>query len=359
MGFFRGYAPILGVLIVSLAVIGGTGSPKKASALGVDIFVTTNDDNISPDQQCSLREAIMATNNNTKVNGCDAHTSTPGATDGINFDIGMGTPVINITTPLPAITAPLTIDGSGPATRVELHGPYSGTPVSGHDGLDITSIFVTVKNMVIDNFEDDGIKVNNPYFTLTGSYIGTNADGTAASGNAGFGVQIAEQSATISGLITGSTCTGDCNLISGNAKDGVFFDTNSAYGALRGSFIGTDASGTGSIPNGANGVEVTQPFVVIGEIRPAAPCARGCNLVSGNTGNGIVYDSSATFGQVLGNYIGTDITGTKPLGTSAYGVDVASPGFQLGDVGSAAFERPKDMWSAARRHNGARRGRRA
>ncbi len=332
---FRTCAPILGVLIVvSLAVIGGTGSPKKASALGVDLIVTTTADTISLDQHCSLREAIMATNNNTKVNECDAHASTPpAAPDGINFDIGVGTPVIKLTSPLPPITAPLRMDGSGPATRVELHGPYSGTPVSGHDGLDITGSFVTISNMVIDNFEDDGIKVTGWNFSLTVSYIGTNADGTAASGNAGFGVQITEPNATIEGLTDGGPCTGDCNLISGNAKAGVFFDSGATSGFLRGSFIGTDASGTIALPKGLGGVEVKATTVDLGLTRPAAACTYYCNLISGNDGNGITFDTSATVGRAIGNYIGTDITGAAPLGNSGYGVFVQAPGFQLGDGG--------------------------
>src|ERR1700680_2132128 len=107
MGFFRGYAPILGVLIVSLAVIGGTESPKKADAFGVDVIVTTNDDTNFVDQDCSLREAIIATNNNSKVTGCDARLST--GPNAIDFDIGTGTPVINVTAPLPPITTSLTM----------------------------------------------------------------------------------------------------------------------------------------------------------------------------------------------------------------------------------------------------------
>jgi hypothetical protein len=330
---FRTCAPILGVLIiVSLAVIGGTESPKKADAFGVDVIVTTNDDNIFPDQECSLREAIMATNNNSKVNGCDAHQST--GPNGIDFDIGTGTPVINVTTPLPTITATLlTMNGGSKATRVELHGPYSGTPVSGHDGLDISGSFVTIKNMVIDNFEDDGIKVTGWNFALTGSYIGTNIDGTAASGNAGFGVQMTAPNATIEGLTDGGPCTGDCNLISGNAKTGVFFDSGATSGFLRGSFIGTDASGTIALPNGFGGVEVKATTVDIGSTRQAAACTDDCNLISGNNGNGILFDASATGNRAIGNYIGTDITGAVPLGNSHYGVDVASPGFQLGWTG--------------------------
>ena len=46
------------------------------------------------------------------------------------------------------------------------------------------------------------------------------------------------------------------------------------------------------------------------------------NVISGNTGDGVDIGSAALNTLVLGNYIGTDQTGTKPLANSGSGVSV-------------------------------------
>ena len=67
-----------------------------------------------------------------------------------------------------------------------------------------------------------------------------------------------------------------------------------------GNYIGTDVSGLVARPNGAHGVLVSSAGNNIGGAH-----VRGRNLLSGNTGSGVMLETSNN--QVQGNYIGTDV----------------------------------------------------
>jgi len=87
-----------------------------------------------------------------------------------------------------------------------------------------------------------------------------------------------------------------------------------------GNRIGTDAGGTAPLPNvdgiwlgdGANHNTI------------GGAAAEERNLISGNTIYGISVNYSATENQILGNFIGTDETGSMPLGNNAGGVLLGS-----------------------------------
>jgi len=158
---------------------------------------------------CSLREAIIAANTNASHNGCTATGA--GVGDKIVFNLGTGTPIINIgSTPLPTINEAVTIDGgAGRAVqgRVELHGP-GGPPVSLHHGLNVgkNGFGTIIRNLVINNFGDDGIFINADEVEVFGCFIGTDATGTTAVPNQGFGVQVGGGNGV---RIGGATAGGD------------------------------------------------------------------------------------------------------------------------------------------------------
>jgi hypothetical protein len=84
---------------------------------------------------------------------------------------------------------------------------------------------------------------------------------------------------------------------------------------ITGCFIGTSASGTQPRPN-QTGIEVHASRAFIGGDRIDSR-----NLISGNTGAGIqLVDHAQTDARVLGNWIGTDRTGTTPLGNGGSGI---------------------------------------
>ena len=86
--------------------------------------------------------------------------------------------------------------------------------------------------------------------------------------------------------------------------------------------------------NGADGIGLTNAGAQIGGTigtTPGGPCTGACNVVASNNAGIVFSNSGSTYSTFIqGNYIGTDITGTRPRGTGI-GVHVASaPGTQIG-----------------------------
>ena len=90
--------------------------------------------------------------------------------------------------------------------------------------------------------------------------------------------------------------------------------------------IGTDVTGTKKIPNGF-GVQAESPNTLIGGQVVAAR-----NIISGN-GNGVFIGREGS--RLENNFIGTDITGTLPLGNTLDGV-IADNGALIGGTNFAA-----------------------
>ena len=82
---------------------------------------------------------------------------------------------------------------------------------------------------------------------VAGNFIGTNAAGTAAIGNAGDGISIVSNNNTV-----GGTTSAARNVISGNSGDGLLLD--GAQNLVQGNYIGTNAAGNAAIANGLQGV---------------------------------------------------------------------------------------------------------
>ena len=155
---------------------------------------------------------------------------------------------------------------------------------------------------------------------VQGNYIGTDPKGTRALGN-GTGVLMRERS--INNTI-GGTMPGSGNVISGNRNHGISIEIGpigigptspraSRKNLIQGNFIGTTASGIDALGNGSDGIQLSSPGNIIGGTTPWAR-----NVISGNIGNGVKITDHQN--QVLGNSIGTDVTGTKALGNGMSGV---------------------------------------
>jgi len=174
---------------------------------------------------------------------------------------------------------------------------------------------------------------------IQGNYIGTTADGNAALGNGAVGqnttggIYIADLNLGAGTLAIGGTASGAGNLISGNKGSGIVV-TATGYSVpggtvlVQGNRIGTGAAGTGTNANQGDGIfqdSFTLQLVVGG------PTAAERNIISGNLGSGISGGSYYGNAVIQGNYIGTDITGTLPLGNGNHGVLATATGAQIGD----------------------------
>jgi len=164
--------------------------------------------------------------------------------------------------------------------------------------------------------------------SILGNFIGTDISGNIADGNTNAGILIiggASQN-VIGGSHSAGVCDGPCNLISGNGAGVVIHSDGTDDNELLGNFIGTDLSGSSSIGNLTQGVIIGGGAAqnVVGGARSPGACDGPCNLISGNIENGVVFQEAGTTGnQMLGNFIGTDISGDNAIGNGFAGVMIA------------------------------------
>jgi len=225
------------------------------------------------------------------------------------------------------------IGNSGTNSNV-VSGNYIGTDVSGTadlgnsgrgvfvtDGAQSNTIGGTTdgERNVISGNDEDGVNILEPgtnHNVVSGNYIGTDASGTADLGNSRIGVWIWDgaQSNTI-----GGTTVGERNIISGNEWSGVSITGSGANNnKVLGNYIGTDVNGTAALGNSGNGVSIgdgAQSNTIGGTT------ATERNVISGNGNPGVlISDLETNNNKVIGNYIGSDITGTVALGNGRCGV---------------------------------------
>jgi parallel beta-helix repeat protein len=167
---------------------------------------------------------------------------------------------------------------------------------------------------------------------VQGNNIGTNAAGTAALPNGDRGVII---QASAADNTIGGTAAGAGNLISGNMGRGVdIFGSGTTGNQVLGNHIGTTLDGTAALPNSDDGVAID--FGATANIIGGTAAGAG-NLISGNTNNGVeMFGDGTANNQVLGNYIGTDVTGTSALGNHGNGVAIGGTGVNNNTVGGTA-----------------------
>lgn len=299
----------------------------SAVSSGRTITVNTTADVIAADGRCSLREALMAANGNRKVNECSSGGI---GMDTIKFNLSAGTPTITLNSPLPLVTEPVQILGNtGASARVELNGANVGMA----DGLTLAagSSGSIIRNLVINRFNGAGIYIQSDGNTVEGCLIGTDAAGHAVAGNYFSGIEI-ENSAnnTIGGI-----SPGDGNVIAGNGEAGVLISGAGATGNfIQGNFIGTDITGTTAVPNALSGVIINGAAgnTVGGTYLGAR------NIISGNGESGVfVNGATATGNAILGNFIGTDVTGALALGNVIRGISlVDAPNNRVGGTDAGA-----------------------
>jgi hypothetical protein len=264
-----------------------------------------------------IDDANVTKCNPTRANDCTLRGAINNANsdpdrDSIYFTIPDAVQTITLTSQLPAITSPVTINGhtqpgaacntSPTATDAALRVVLAGNGAPGSRGLILAGSNIRIRGLVFAGF-DYAIDVQGAGNVIVGNYIGTDAAGKVARPN-NYGIRISSAGTTVGGL---DLC--DRNLISGN-RQGVLIDGNGASGnSLINNLIGTNASGTGPLGNTGGGVVITNGSAnnTIGGIT-----ARAGNLISGNTG-GIRISLTEGPNKVQGNWIGVTAAHTGPL----------------------------------------------
>ena len=119
--------------------------------------------------------------------------------------------------------------------------------------------------------------------TIQGNYVGTNAAGTAALGNAGAGIGVDGSPGVGSdNNLIGGAVAGAGNLCSGGGTEGIYVSVDSNANTIQGNFVGVSAAGTLPIPNLVEGIKIQSPGNTVGGDTPA----KG-NLISGNGTEGV------------------------------------------------------------------------
>ena len=338
-------------------IIGGAPwNPSGLEPNGKIDEVLIFDKALSPDAiaQLSQRTFIVASTNNSVTacagNDCTLKTAIEQANaspngqlrDRIHFNLPAGD-VIRPTAELPTITDPVTIDGLTqpgascsawpPTIKVALSGSQTGSSAS---GLIIASNNVTVRGLAIRRFSGIGLYIRAASDGLIEcNIVGTDLAGIAAANGSGIRIDSISSTATRNQLVR--------NLISGNTDSGVELLSASANSIL-GNYIGTDVTGTSGLANGFSGIFLNNNSMT-NTIGGGTEQSR--NLISGNGFEGI-YMVASNANSILGNYIGTTISGTAALANGGTGVLVVnSSDNNMGgkDVGNRiAYNLGKGVW---------------
>jgi parallel beta-helix repeat protein len=113
---------------------------------------------------------------------------------------------------------------------------------------------------------------------------------------------------------------GQGNLFSDNATCGISLSFGS-NNTVSGNLVGTDLSGTTAWGNdGAGGIFLAGEGCAHNTIGGRQPGES--NIVSGNLTNGIAMSAHTHDNLVIGNYVGTDISGSIDIGNRGYGISM-------------------------------------
>ena len=220
--------------------------------------------------------------------------------DQVTFASNISGGTISLLSQLPALTR----------NKVTITGPITlNGSAAGGDGLVIDGNQDSVQDLTITNFGGPGMIIYSNDALITGNTVTHN-------GNDGIDFGQGVQGATI-----GGTVAGQGNVVSSNSGNGiVLYGTGTEGNVIEGNFIGTDSSGIKAMGNGGRGVLV---YDGASNNTIGGTTAGDRNIISANAEDGLYLTGTGTSGNVIeGNYIGTDVSGTKAIGNGWYGVSV-------------------------------------
>jgi hypothetical protein len=301
-------------------------------SFGATITVTGSSDGTLAELEgngtCDLREAIEASNTDAAVGECSAGLGL----DSITFSIGNGQQTIEIEFDLPTIVDPAILDGTtqpgcdgAPCIVLVGLGPNQTETLN---GLVVSAGGSTLRGLAIKGFREHGILITGTGGNVVeGNRVGPSTLEDNARWrlrNRGAGVYVDNSS----GNLIGGTTETTRNVLSGNHSGVTIAGASSIENTVIGNYIGTDATGTQAIANERSGVRINGAgYNTIG-----GTAADERNVISGNgpkagapndyrIGWGVLIEGdNPHHNRILGNYIGTDWTGTVALANDHFGV---------------------------------------
>lgn len=306
------------------------GALLACGATAATITVNGTADVEGNDNQCTLREAIIAANTNTassdSANGCAAGQASP-TIDTIAFNIaGAGVHKIAVLSTLPAITQAVVVDGyTQPGSSVnslpvgdnavlliELDG--TGLP-AGNDLFHISSDGSTLSGLVMNHVAGTSVFVGFSTFsnnanTIAGNFFGTDSSGSVFAGGSSTVIRVAGGANTI-----GGASPADRNVIvGGGGSNGGAVMIGGTANVMQGNYVGVDASGSNALQpaNATNALELGPGGAATDTQIGGSNSGEG-NVIFG-TNDGIRLSSNVHGTIIQGNYLGVDATGSKRLG---------------------------------------------
>ncbi|MBX9628797.1 MAG: hypothetical protein K2X82_33695 [Gemmataceae bacterium] len=324
--------------------------PLEDRAVPAVITVTGTGDTVARDRVVTLREAITAANTRRAVGDVPAPGAGPVV---IRFAIpGSGAHTISPKSPLPPLRGKITLDattepGYAGTPLVRLDGSAAGAKA---DGLVLLGGGNVVRGLSVQRFKGNGIVVGSDGNTVAGSWVGLDATGYRKAGNGGAGVLV-----TGAGNTVGGTRPADKMVVGGNTGAGIDISGERAdRNRVAGSFVGTDATGFASVPNGSG-------LVIRGgadDNRVGGTDRAARNVLTGNTADQLRISGSGTTGNVVeGNHIGIDATGeaASQQGGDAVRVEAGATRNRVGGdvLGAGNLIGGMGLWPAKGRPPGA------
>jgi hypothetical protein len=273
--------------------------------------------------QCTLRAAIQEAD---AANGPST----------IAFAIaGSGVHTIQLSSQLPPLTNnnyAITIDGFTQPGSARNTDPIAdrgvrtievvGNGPTGFDGLLINSPHNVIRGLDMHGFRRDiDMRLSSSdYNLIVGNIIGLTPSG-------GFdphhqlvnGSSCIELAGAAHYNLIGTPAVGDRNTIGGCSHHGIAtYNYPTPHNTIQNNIIGLDPTGTLRRGNAGYAIDINTgtQYTLVG-----GTGAGEHNVLSGNTGNGIEisHEPSTMFNQIIGNYIGTNLTATAASSVTANG----------------------------------------
>lgn len=201
------------------------------------------------------------------------------------------------------------------ATGTAAVGSGSGVSLLRTNNTAIGGIAAGSGNLISGN-KGHGVDMIGDNNLIQGNLIGTNVSGKAKVGNLGFGIRFEGNNNAIGGTVAGAR-----NIISGSGSHGIRLELGTATtgNVIRGNYIGTNSNGTAALGNFASGIQIFAFSPPSGVNIVGGSTAAARNIISGNGSSGIT--GGALNALIQGNFIGTDVSGTEPLGNGYCGIE--------------------------------------
>ena len=136
----------------------------------------------------------------------------------------------------------------------------------------------------------------------------------------GIFLQVGSQNRIGGNRFNGAGPMGQGNLVSANGGTGINIHGERTFAnTVQGNFIGVDLKGTTALGNAGTGISLAGRCHqnIIGGGNPGEG-----NLVSGNGSTGISFMAYANNNLVIGNFVGTDLSGSLDLGNNGHGIGI-------------------------------------